>query len=558
MKKLFLLSATLLLTGIFVKSQTFEEAKKHLYYQRYESAKNVLQSVIAQPGISSDAWYWLGEIYLYQNKRDSARKIILDGITLFENQKLSKKNSPLIHIGWGHILLDSGLTAEAKKHMEDVLLESKYKDPIALWAVARANIDSKNGDAVWALELLDKAKKKDKNNAEIYLAMGDAFRKMIDGSNAVLSYNEALNINPAYAEAMYKKGLIYKSQNNQEIYIDRFTRAKEIDSVYTPAIYELYYHYFYRDIAKANVLLNTYIRHSDPGPKHMYMLTDLNYVSKKYKDAIEGAISILKTEASDAQLRLYKLIAYSYAATGDSANALEYMKNYFEKQIPSAIVTKDYELMAHLQEKINPDKSAAIEWYKKALASEKDKKEKLGYMITLAEMQKELGNREREAIWREKVYIAKEKPTNLDIYNWGIALYSAENYLKADSVFTIYQEKYPDQIYGYLWRARCNALIDTTMEKGLAIPYYKKLVEVASKDSLKNKAILLRAYGYLGTYEANITKAFTSSLYYFDKMLELDPENIDAQKYSEILKKWIENGNERENDTVSKKEDGSK
>ena len=91
-------------------------------------------------------------------------------------------------------------------------------------------------------------------------------------------------------------------------------------------------------------------------------------------------------------------------------------------------------------------------------------------MITLADLQKEMGNREREAVWRENIYLNKEHPSNLHIYNWGLALYGDENYQKADSVFAIYEDKYPEQIYGYLWSAGSNALLDTTMEKGLAVP----------------------------------------------------------------------------------------
>ncbi len=123
-----------------------------------------------------------------------------------------------------------------------------------------------------------------------------------------------------------------------------------------------------------------------------------------------------------------------------------------------------------------------------------------------------------------------------------MALYSAENYLKADSVFAIYTDKYPGELHGYLWRARCNALIDTTMEKGLAVPHYIKLAEVASKDKEKNKTVLSRAYQYLGAYEANITKDFTVSLTYYDKILVLNPDDSDASRNIDLLSKWIEEG----------------
>ena len=535
------------------KSQTIDEAKKHIYYERYETAKDILQSLVAKGNATPDTWYWLGEIYLEQKSTDSAWSVVKGRPEQFLTQKISKKESPLVYIGWAHILLDSGMVNEARKQMEEVLSAGKYKDPVALWAVARANIDSKNGDSLWAVELLQKAVKRDKKNEIIYTALGDAYRRLIDGSNAIINYDKALELNPSFAEAVFKKGRIYKSQNNPEIYVDMFTRSWMADSTYTPALYELYYYYYFRDVVKAEQFLKAYIRNADPSPQHAYMLTDLHYVSKKWDIAIKEAKDILDRQGAKAEPRLYKLIAYSNAALGDSSAALNYMNVYFEKQNDSAWVAKDFEIKAKLLEKLNPDKSAAIEWYKKALAKEQDKKESLNYMVSVADLQNELGNREREAVWRARIYQVKEQPTNLDIYKWGMALYSDKDYVKADSVFGIYEEKYPEQIHGYLWRARSNALIDTTMEMGLAVPHYKKLVELISNDTAKNKQLLVRAYEYLGAYEANTTKDFSASLGYYDKILELEPDNGDAKKYAEILKKWIEEGKGKTNSSGDSK-----
>jgi tetratricopeptide (TPR) repeat protein len=542
MKKTFILLLPALLIFNAANSQTIDEAKKQLYYQNFETAKNILQSVIKQNDASPDAWYWLGEIYLQEKNIDSANKILENKVGQLSAENSSLKQNPLIFIGWAHLLLDSGLKQQAREQMVKVLEATKYKDPAALLAVANANINSKNGDSLWAVELLEKAVKRDKKNPEIYTALGDAYRKIVDGSNAILSYNKALQINPSYAEAMFKKGRIYKTQKNVEIYLDRFSKAITADSMYTPALYELYYYYYFTDVVKAKQFLTKYIANSEPSPKHAYMIADLDYVSQNWNLAIKEAKDILTQEGSSAQPRLYKMIAYSQAALGDSSTALNNMNLYFEKQNDSSLVAKDFEMKATLLEHVNPDKSLAIEWYKKALGLVQDKVESVSYMINVADLQKQLGNSNREAEWRGKIYELKESPTNLDIYKWGMALYLGKNYLKADSVFAIYEEKYPDQVHGYLWRARSNALIDTNMEKGLAVPHYLGLVNIISKDTAKNKQLLVSTFEYLGAYEANTTKDYTASLGYYDKVLELDPENNDAIKYSAILKKWISSG----------------
>ena len=541
MNKIFILLA-LLFSCLITKAQTIEEATKHLYYERYESAKNMLQSMIEKDANSTDALYWLSEIYLKQQNTDSAYRLLDGKAKDLLSATYSKKQSPLLYIGWAHTLLDTGKITEARKLMDEILTTTKNKNPLALWAIARANIDSKNGDIQWALELLEQAAKKDKKNPAIYVAMGDAYRKLMDGSNAVVNYTKALNADKNYAEAIYNQGKIYKTQNNPEIFLDYFERAVQADSNYAPALYELYAFYFFKDVNKAQKYLDAYISHSDPDPQHNYLKADLFYVSKKYTDAIDEADDIIQRAGPNVQPRLYKLMAYSYAANGDSSTALKDINTYFEQQDSTQLVAKDYALKAALLENVSSDKTEAISWFRKAFTLEKDSLEKLNYMVSLADLQKEAGNREREATWRERIYLTKPNPTNLDIYKWGMALYSDKDYLKADSVFAIYEEKYPDHIHGYLWRARSTALADTSMKEGLAVPHFKKLIEVASADTIKNKAILLTAYEYLGGYEANITKDYIASVGYFEKLLELDPENADARKNKDILSKWIEQG----------------
>ncbi|MEO8416900.1 MAG: hypothetical protein ABI472_24770, partial [Ginsengibacter sp.] len=64
MKKIYILLLPVFLIFGFANSQTIEEAKKNIYYERFETAKKVLQSVINRNDASPDAWYWLAEIYL--------------------------------------------------------------------------------------------------------------------------------------------------------------------------------------------------------------------------------------------------------------------------------------------------------------------------------------------------------------------------------------------------------------------------------------------------------------------------------------------------------------
>jgi tetratricopeptide (TPR) repeat protein len=106
-------------------------------------------------------------------------------------------------------------------------------------------------------------------------------------------------------------------------------------------------------------------------------------------------------------------------------------------------------------------------------------------------------------------------------------------------VFAVYTEKYPAQDFGYYWRARCNAAIDTAMEQGLAVPHYSKVIEIDEADTANavNRKHLIEAYGYLAAYKANHDKDYKLAIDYFEKLLMLDPNNDSAKKYIDILKK---------------------
>ena len=142
-----------------------------------------------------------------------------------------------------------------------------------------------------------------------------------------------------------------------------------------------------------------------------------------------------------------------------------------------------------------------------------------------------------QAKWLGQYYSTNGQASNVDLFNWGIAAYRSENYLLADSVFGLYTMKYPNQGFGYYWRARTNAVIDSGMTAGLAIPHYNKLIEVVGTDSLSetDKKWVVEAYGYLATYEANTLKDYEKAIEYFDKILQIDPENVNAKKFIPIL-----------------------
>jgi tetratricopeptide (TPR) repeat protein len=368
---------------------------------------------------------------------------------------------------------------------------------------------------------------------------GNAYRKLTNGTEAYRAYQAALNENSNLAEAQYQMGKIFVAQQNAESYLGYFNKAIAADQLYAPAWYELYYYYYFKDAQKALDYFRQYLAISDYNADNEYQHIDLLYLNKKYDSAIAKASATLAALPADSLPRLHKLLAYSYLGLQDTAKALSAMTSYFAHERDSNLVVKDYELMADLYNATDGKEDSALVFYQVAINKITDSAALFSYYKKLADLYKAKKDLSSQAIWLGKYYTNNAKATNIDLFNWGIAHVKAEQYEQADTVFGRYIEKYPDQTFGYYWRARANSLRDSAMEKGLAIPHYNKLVEMLQKDTTTatNKKWLVEAYGYIAAYETNQQKDYETAIDNLQKILEIDPANKDAKQYITILEK---------------------
>jgi tetratricopeptide (TPR) repeat protein len=517
----------LLLTSlpVTILAQDAQEINNLLKYRRYSTAVQKAKSFIEKDKNNSVAWYWLYQVYLNAN----------DSVSLV-NMPSSTTNDPWAKITNANILMAKRAFSQARTLYDDAIGNARKKDPEILTAVARSNIYGSNGDRSYAIALLKQAVKKDRKNPELYSMMGDAWFRLKNGSEAYTAFQEALKIDDKYAPALYELGKIFATQNNEELYHKYYTDAVQADPSFAPAWYELYYHSYSKDPAKALDYYNKYLSVADHKAGDDYQYIDLLYLTKQYAKAIESALQL--SAKGNVENRLFKLLAYSYQATNRPEDAKKYMQQYFANGADSSYLVRDYQLMADIYSKQGKPDSAIL-WYQKAIPLISDSSRLAQYYKTLADYYKTQKDYANQARWNGLYFNTSKKATNIDLFNWGIALYMATDYETADSVFGIYTNKYPDDVFGPYWQARSNAAIDTTMTLGLAIPYYEKLITVAEKDTseARNKKYLAEAYGYLATYMANEKKDYSAAIDYFEKLLEFDPDNSDAKKYIDILEK---------------------
>ncbi|WP_290789403.1 tetratricopeptide repeat protein [Flavihumibacter sp. UBA7668] len=515
-------------------AQSVDQGKKFYYYERYKSAKDELEKVLAANPNNIEATYWLGQTLLDMKDTVGARAV-------YQKALSTNGNAPLLLVGTGHMELMDGKKEEAKQRFETAISLTKSKDVDIFNAIGRAVVNAKDGDSDYAIEKLTQATQIKKfNNAETYLIMGDAYRKKVDGGSAVTNYQKALELNPNLAAAKHRIGRIYLTQKNSDIFIPAFEDAIRLDANYAPAVYDLYYYYFSRDINKAKDYYDKYLAVSDPSPENDYEKTAILYASRRYDEAISTANGFIAKLGEQADPKYYKLIAYSYDEKKDSLNAKKFLEQYFAKQKEEGFVPKDYEFLANTLAKFPGNEEQAMSNYDKAIAMDTAMESKLELMTNAAALAKKTGNRVMEAKYLGELFKTKKDPNNVDLYNWGFANYQAAQYPQADSIFAIYTEKYPNEIFGYLWRARANQAMDTTMAQGLAVPHYEKLGEMSlSLDAAKYKGQAVSSYFYLVQYHNDIKKDPAKALEYIEKVLAIDPANETAVKIKDILSKAV-------------------
>ncbi|MBO9565480.1 MAG: tetratricopeptide repeat protein [Niastella sp.] len=534
MKRAFtLLVATVVTAGNVLFAQSVDQGKKFFYYERWKSAQETFEKVLAANPNNIDAVYWLGQTLLELKDSVGAKN-------LYQKSLTQNGNAPLLLAGMGQIELMEGKANDARQRFETAITLTKGKDIDVFNAVARANVKARTGDANYAIEKLNQATAvKNFKDPETYLLLGDAYRKLIDGGNAVQNYTKALGLDPKLAAAKYRIGKVYLTQGNKDYFLPAFEEAVALDPAYTPAYYELFYYWYSRDVNKAGPYLDKFIANADQGPEQEYLKTDFLFSSGKPAEAKTRAEALIAQYGDKVNPRMYRLVAYAADTLGDANAAKTAMNTFFTKATEEVPVRgTDYEELAKINSKIPGAEAEVFANLEKAIAVDTVMENKLKYIGKAAALAKAKGDRNQEAIWLGKAYRMDPNPTQRDLYNYGFAHYQAKNYDSTIAIFKTYEEKYPNEIYGYLWSARAARDIDTALEMHIAAPEYAQLLDNAKRlDSTKYKPQIIESLRILAGYQNNVKKDKDSAIYYLQRILDVEPTDKMATQFIEALSK---------------------
>lgn len=538
--KLGALAVAILFTANNLVAQTIEEGKKHLYYEKFASAKNVFQQLLNTNANNIEAAYWMGQAML----TDVDGQDIAGAKALYLKTLAANSNSALLLAGVGHAELLEGKLADAKNRFETAISLSQAKDPAVLNAVgfANADFDSKLGDGNYAVEKLKLATalKTGAKDPAIWANLGDAYRKLSDGGNALTAYETALKLNPTYARGYYRIGRIYQSQGSSQsdLFLTKYNEAIAADANYTPVYYTLQQYFYDINVTKSAEYLEKYLTAKGSDEKNAcYLRTALLAAQGKYQETIAKADGCIAEAGGNADPRLFGIQAYQYDKLGDSVNAIAKFETFFAKQKAEKIGPADYEFYAKNLLKF-PGKEAlaasTIEQAAAVLTKEEEKVPLIKLMASTYEKRKMYAD---AAAWYRKVVAARKTPTNVDFYNAAYNSYRIGDYAAAAEGFKMYSEKYPADIIGHYLTAKSLYAIDTLMLAGTANPYFEKAIAVgeAGADKSKVKSQLMGSYKYFIAYNVNIKKDKEAALAICEKALLVDPTDAEILKYKEVI-----------------------
>ena len=539
-KTLFTLCTVFMLANL--NAQSIQEGVNHLYADRFKSATQTFQKLLAVNPNNADAIYWLGQTYLDMDDNEGARQ-------LYDKALAANGNNPLIMAGKGHVLLLDKKKDEARQLFESAITISATKkgnDPNILNAIGRANVDAKEGNLDYAVQVLEQAIQLNPKSADIALNLGNAYRKKDPGQGGGRAYEKyilAAQINPGFAYPYVRIAKLYETQKQWDLVLENLNKAIQVDPNFSLAYYELFYYYFYNTkYDEATNIFNKYkaTRNGEDPTEDDYLNSQLCWAKKDYDCAIAKAESVKAAMGAKVKPRAYKQLAYSYLGKGDFANAKTNIDAFFARE-KEAILATDYQLKADILTGGGASCEEVYSLYMQGAAADTVVQNKIDFMTKAADYFKTKKCTKQEADMRWAIYNTRRSPNPAGLVNIAILYSQVGEYPKADSLLTTYITNFPDSIYGYDWKGRVNYSIDTTMTvepyASTFVSSYQKTLDIALTDKIRYKSQGTKAALFLAGYFNNIKKSRDSALMYVVKGLEIDSTNTQLKGIKDIFDK---------------------
>jgi len=555
MNKFKIFSIALLASATFSQAQDVEQAKKAIDAEQFEKAKSILKSVIQTKPSNGKATFLLGTVYLTQNIADSAKIYFQKGLTGSEDANLN-------YIGLGQMELDKGNVTEAQTLFAQASKEMKRKDVEEYIYIGRAYMNTEKPDYRNALSVLTKAKLVNPMDAQVQLALGDAYYGDKNQNEAYAAYRNAFQADNTLIRAKMQLGVLLKGAKSYDLALKAFNEVIALNPNYGPVYRELaetYYKWGRNKPSKSDEYMKTAI-----GYYEKYMnLTDRSLNSRmRHADflILVKDYAALEVEANKmieldkVNPRIYRYLGYSAYENGNVDVAIKSLES-FTSNSSNKIIAKDfiYLGLAKIKKGTSADGltidpisfNAGLVDIKKAIEMEPlavEDLNEIGKKMFSQKLYKEA------ATLFEFGALNQENKNYLDdnlYYGLSIYYFNSQKGIKPDSIalqkadtaFANVLVASPGYQDAYIYRARTYRLLDNDeMMTKFYEEYITKVTEKGPEELAKPavKTKFIECYNNIAASYANTDK--TKAKEYFAKTLALDPTNPYATESLKLLK----------------------
>lgn len=550
---------TMLFVGVSmtapIVAQDVQTALKDIDAERYTKAGQTLTQ-LATSAPSADNQFNLGYFYLRSGQADQAK-------AAFEKGNAADPKNQLNNIGLAGVALMKKDRATAKSLIDNAVAQTKGKNQdVLIRAAEMYTLSEQTNDPAEALRLLTLADEKDKKNerSDIEMTMGDAYFLKNDGGNAITKYENALAISPNLAEANYKIGRLYLRGKNYKDAQRYFQLAIKDDSEFAPT-----YRAFADALANSRVYpaaaknYELYVQKSGTtDPEQLLDVARYKFLAEDYQGAI-AYLDQLKGKVNNPIIdRMY---GWANTALGKNTEAVESL-NKFISTAPQKVMSDDYKYLGRAYGQLKTPEGDSLSIVNLEKAAPDDTTDNLYREI--AQKYYDTKRYDKASTYFAQTIKRDKKPKNADYLFNGLANYQygfrvgrdslnpvtdtsqirsmkQQYFLRADSSFAqmaqgseAIGQPYP---LAYYYRGQSNYYAypsTVSLSTGAAVPYYEKFIELANAepDAAKKQAYqknLITSYKFLASYNL-AKKDEAKAKEYFNKVLELDPNDADVQK----------------------------
>lgn len=555
MKFRFLLSAALLAgVGLSGIAQTHKEGIEYYKADQFANAAELLDRNMNNPGTDKAiSNYYLGLIALKAQQPEAAKKYFDAGIA-------ANPDCAFNYIGLGQIALLNKNVKQAETYFKEAKSKVKAKedkpqlfidiarayyevDPVAYAKEIQKNFD----DAV-------KSSPKEKGtnapmSPEIYIFEGDMAKDKRDAGAAGNKYEMAIRYNPNTPEAYVKYANLF-TEVNPQFAILKLKELLSIDPNSALGQRELALAYDNKnDYANAVKEYEKYIKNPNHFRQDEVQYALLLFNDSNYEGGYKFASDLLAQDPSNFTAQRFQFL---------NAAQIEDMKDQWlplaegllkaHKANPkNRLAQLDYTLIGDELEKAGrADEAQAL--FEEAISLDPENPQ---YYKLLSQNLRGQRIYDKAADNFNKFIELKKEPNFNDVvqqarynYNAGQINYDknkdvANQYFNianqsADRALTISGD-YPTP---YIIKGEVAIAMapDDNSRNSAAVDYFTKAIEIIeATDPAKYKSDAVDLYDYLGRYYAGSNQK-SKALDYYNKLLQLDPENQTAKKMAASLK----------------------